>query len=77
MGWRRLWNYAQELVEARATEPRDDFTSDLLLATRQDLRALSVTKLPPVVFGLLLAGHETRQSARNGLADAYPSRAWE
>src|SRR5260370_42609415 len=55
-------NYAQELVEARATEPRDDFTSALLLARDKDLRALTRHEVTTVVFGLLLAGHETTTS---------------
>jgi cytochrome P450 len=61
-GMATFWNYAQELVEARATEPRDDFTSDLLLARDKDLRALSRHEVTTVVFGLLLAGHETTTS---------------
>ncbi len=61
-GMATFWNYAQELVEARAVEPRDDFTSDLLLARDKDLRALSRHEVTTVVFGLLLAGHETTTS---------------
>ena len=61
-GMATFWNYAQELVEARATEPRDDFTSDLLLARDKDLPALNRHEVTTVVFGLLLAGHETTTS---------------
>jgi len=57
-----FWNYAQELVEARATEPRDDFTSDLLLARDKRLARAQPSRVTTVVFGLLLAGHETTTS---------------
>src|SRR5258708_32605104 len=61
-GMATFWNYAQELVEARAIEPRDDFTSALLLARDGELPALSRHEVTTVVFGLLLAGHETTTS---------------
>ena len=61
-GMATFWNYAQELAEARAIEPRDDFTSALLLARDGELPALSRHEVTTVVFGLLLAGHETTTS---------------
>ena len=61
-GMSTFWNYALEMVDARAVEPRDDFTSDLLLARDRDLPALSRHEVTTVVFGLLLAGHETTTS---------------
>ena len=61
-GMATFWNYALEMVDARAVEPRDDFTSDLLLARDGDLPALTRHEVTTVVFGLLLAGHETTTS---------------
>jgi len=61
-GMATFWNYAQELVEARSTEPRDDFTSDLILARDHEVPALSRHEVTTVVFGLLLAGHDTTTS---------------
>jgi cytochrome P450 len=61
-GMSTFWNYAQELVEARSAEPRDDFTSDLILARDHEVPALSRHEVTTVVFGLLLAGHETTTS---------------
>jgi hypothetical protein len=61
-GMATFWNYAQELVEARSVGPRDDFTSDLILARDHELPALSRHEVTTVVFGLLLAGHETTTS---------------
>jgi cytochrome P450 len=61
-GMATFWQYAQQLVDARSAQPRDDFTSDLLLARDHDLPALSRHEVTTVVFGLLLAGHETTTS---------------
>ena len=61
-GMATFWNYAQELVEARSAEPRDDFTSDLILARDHELPALSTHEVTTVVFALLFAGHETTTS---------------
>jgi cytochrome P450 len=49
-------------VDARSAQPRDDFTSDLILARDHDLPALSRHEVTTVVYGLLLAGHETTTS---------------
>ncbi len=61
-GMATFWNYAQAMVDARSVEPRDDFTSDLLLARDGDLPALTRHEVTTVIFGLLLAGHETTTS---------------
>lgn len=58
-GMASFWQYAQELVDARTAGPRDDFTSDLILARDHDIPALTRHEVTTVVFGLLLAGHET------------------
>jgi cytochrome P450 len=54
-----FWRYAEALVADRAREPRDDFTSDLILARDQDAPALTLPEVTTIVYGLLLAGHET------------------
>src|ERR1700677_1379790 len=54
-----FWGYAEKLVAARAHEPQEDFTSDLLMAREGDLPALTHTEAATIVYGLLLAGHET------------------
>lgn len=58
-GMGAFWQYAEGLVEHRAREPRDDFTSDLLVARDGDTPALSQLEVTTIVNGLLLAGHET------------------
>ena len=40
-GMAAFWRYAETLVASRAEHPRDDFTSDLLLARDGDLPALN------------------------------------
>lgn len=61
-GMAAFWRYAEALVEARAREPGDDFTSDLLLARDGEVPVLSTQEVATVVYGLLLAGHETTTS---------------
>ena len=61
-GMAAFWRYAEELVGKRAKEPRDDFTSDLVLARSGDDAALSQKEVTTVVYGLLTAGHETTTS---------------
>ena len=61
------WDYCLDLVQKRIREPQDDLPSDLpedlrpaLIATRDgDDSILTVEDINNVVFGLLLAGHET------------------
>jgi hypothetical protein len=78
-GMAAFWRYAEELVEARAREPREDFTSDLLLARDGELPALTHPEVATIVYGLLLAGHET---TTNLLGNAFrrllsDRSAWE
>jgi cytochrome P450 len=54
-----FWRYAEALVARRAAQPRDDCTSDLLLARDGDLPALTHQEVTQIVFELLIAGHET------------------
>ena len=61
-GMAAFWRYAEELVARRAEDPRDDFTSDLLLARDSDMPALNPQEVTTIVYGLLMAGHETTTS---------------
>jgi cytochrome P450 len=58
-GMARFWRYAEALVASRAEQPRDDFTSDLLLARDSDVSALNHQEVTQIVYELLFAGHET------------------
>jgi hypothetical protein len=58
-GMAAFWRYAEELVEARTKEPRDDFTSALVLAVDENGERLTREQAATVVLNLLFAGHET------------------
>ncbi len=53
------WHYCEDLVADRAANLRDDYPSHLLRARNGDDRVMSINEIVSVVFGLLLAGHET------------------
>jgi cytochrome P450 len=53
------WKYCESFVEQRLTDPRDDFTSDLLQVHLDDPEAVSVDEIVNVTYGLSFAGHET------------------
>jgi len=53
------WDYCVELVQKRIQSPRDDLPSDMLEMRNGDDSVLEIQDVNNVVFGLLLAGHET------------------
>ncbi|MFN5061038.1 MAG: cytochrome P450 [Chloroflexota bacterium] len=54
-----FWQRAAAFVAKRAQNPQDDFTSDLIRLRNDDDTILSMGEITSVIFGLLLAGHET------------------
>jgi len=54
-----FWRYTEDLIRDRAAHPRDDFTSELVHATDADGQRLEPNQVATILFGLLLAGHET------------------
>jgi cytochrome P450 len=78
-GMAAFWRYAETLVASRAESPRDDFTSDLLLARDGDLPALNHQEVTTIVYALLFAGHETTTGLiGNALRRLLTERhAWE
>jgi len=58
-GMAAFWRYAEGLVEARARNPREDFTSALVHAHDPDGTGLSLQQATTIVLNLLFAGHET------------------
>lgn len=58
-GMAAFWRYAEELIESRTREPRDDFTSALVSATDEKGERLTPQQAATVVLNLLFAGHET------------------
>jgi cytochrome P450 len=79
-GMAAFWRYAEELVDARAKEPRDDFASALVWTTDDNGERLTPQQAATVVLNLLFAGHETTtgilgNSFRRLLADRDAWRA--
>jgi len=66
-GMAEFWRYCEALAEDRRAHPRDDFTSDLVHTPDRDGRPLAQQEVATILFGLLLAGHET---TTNLLGDA-------
>ena len=58
-GMAEFWRYCEALAEDRRAHPRDDFTSDLVHTPDRDGRPLTQQEVATILFGLLLAGHET------------------
>lgn len=54
-----FWDIAEQLVHQRLATPQDDLTSDLIRMRNDDDSILSIGEITSVIFGLLLAGHET------------------
>ncbi len=53
------WDYCLDLVQQRIETPQDDLPSDMLEMRGGDDSVLEIQDVNNVVFGLLLAGHET------------------
>lgn len=62
-----FWDYTANLVEARRKAPGDDYPSFLLHARNNDDSILTEDEIKSLVFGLLLAGHETTTNAAGNL----------
>ncbi len=58
-GMAEFWRYCEALAEDRRARPRDDFTSDLVHTPDRQGRPLAQQEVATILFGLLLAGHET------------------
>jgi cytochrome P450 len=54
-----FWQYCEDFVERRKSEPADDLTTDLLDGRRTDPHHLTDAEVASVIFQLAVAGHET------------------
>ena len=64
------WDYCKRLVDARMMSPRDDYPSRLLELRGGDDSTLSLNEVYCLVFGILLAGHETTTNASTNIVNA-------
>ena len=78
-GMAAFWRYTEGLAADRRERPRDDFTSELVHAPDADGRPLTQQEASTILFGLLLAGHETTTHLlTNGLRRFLEQRsAWD
>jgi hypothetical protein len=51
--------YLRRLVDAKAVEPGDDLTSDLIAIQRENPERLTLEEIASILFSLSFAGHET------------------
>jgi cytochrome P450 len=58
-GMAAFWRYCEALAEDRRRAPRPDFTSDLVHTPDHTGKPLTQQEVATILFGLLLAGHET------------------
>ena len=58
-GMASFWRYCEALAEDRRADPREDFTSDLVHTPDREGQPLTQQEVSTILFGLLLAGHET------------------
>jgi cytochrome P450 len=66
-GMAGFWQYCEPAADDHRASPRDEFTSDLVHTPDRDGRPLAQQEVATILFGLLLAGHET---TTNLLGDA-------
>jgi cytochrome P450 len=75
-----FWRYTEALVADRTANPRQDFTTELVRAVDAEGERLRPAEVATVLFGLLLAGHETTTNLlSNGVRRFLEHRAdaWE
>ena len=75
-----FWRYTEDLVADRTAHPRADFTTELVRAVDSEGERLAPAEVGTVLFGLLLAGHETTTNLlSNGIRRFLEHRAiaWE
>ncbi|MBV9325836.1 MAG: cytochrome P450 [Chloroflexi bacterium] len=75
-----FWRYTETLVADRTINPRQDFTTELVQAVDAEGERLRPEEVATVLFGLLLAGHETTTNLlSNGVRRFLEHRAnaWE
>jgi cytochrome P450 len=64
------WKYCERLVADRQDNPRDDYASMLLDLRGGDDGVLTITDVVGLVFGVMVAGHETTTNAAGNLIHA-------
>ncbi len=61
-GLLEYWKYTEAFIEPLLANPPDNYVGDLIRISQKDESELSVHEITNVVYGLLIAGHETTTS---------------
>jgi hypothetical protein len=61
-GLLEYWKYTEAFLEPLLANPPDNYVGDLIRISQKDESELSIHEITNVVYGLLIAGHETTTS---------------
>lgn len=61
-GLLEYWKYTEAFIDQQLSDPPDNYVGDLIRISQQDANELTVHEITNVVYGLLIAGHETTTS---------------
>jgi cytochrome P450 len=78
-GLLEYWRYTEAFIQGLLANPPDNYVGDLIRASHQNPDDLSIHEIVNVVYGLLIAGHETTTSmSSNAVVTLMQHReAWE
>ncbi len=78
-GLLEYWRYTEAFVRGLLADPPDNYVGDLIRVSQRDENDLSVHEIINVVYGLLIAGHETTTSmSANAIVTLMRHRdAWD
>ena len=78
-GLLEYWKYTEAYIQGLVDNPPDNYVGDLIRVSRQNESDLSIHEITNVVYGLLIAGHETTTSmSANAIVTLMRHReAWE
>ena len=61
-GLLEYWKYTEAFIESLLADPPDNYVGDLIRISQADERELTIDEITNIVYGLVLAGHETTTS---------------
>ena len=73
------WKYTEDFIDSLLAQPPDNYVGDLIRVSQADDAALTIEEIVNIVYGLVLAGHETTTSmASNAVLTLMQHRdLWE
>lgn len=78
-GLLEYWKYTEAFVDGLLADPPDNYVGDLIRVSQADENELTVHEIVNIVYGLLIAGHETTTSmSSNAIVTLMAHRkAWD